>query len=119
MQTDLSASEREHLVARIAALETLQNIARDLTAELDLETLLEKILRAARQVCHSTAGTLFLYDSATHELVFKVIVGGGGDALKEKRISADLGIAGESFIRQRAIVVDNAADDPRYFSAPA
>jgi len=119
MQADLTPTEREQLRARIAALETLQDVARDLTAELDLETLLEKILRAARQVSHSTAGTLFLYDGATHELVFKVIVGGGGDALKEKRLPADRGIAGESFIQQRAIVVDNAADDPRYFSAPA
>ena len=100
MQTDLSASEREHLVARIAALETLQNIARDLTAELNLETLLEKILRAAWQVCHSTAGTLFLYDSATHEPGVQSDCRRRRGRVKEKRISVDLGIAGESFIRQ-------------------
>lgn len=109
----------DHLHARIRALESLQTIARELTAELDLNVLLEKILRAAMEVSHSTAGTLFLYDAATHELVFKVIVGGGGDALKESRIPADRGIAGESFVQQRAIIVDNAEQDPRYFSAPA
>jgi signal transduction histidine kinase len=70
-------------------------------------------------VSRSTAGSLFLYDAATHELVFKVIVGGGGDALKESRIPADKGIAGESFIQQRVIHVENAQTDPRYFSAPA
>lgn len=113
------AALTERLYARIAALETLQDVARDLTAELDLTTLLEKILRAARQVSHSTAGTLFLYDPTTHELVFKVVIGGGGDALKEKRLPADRGIAGESFLQQRPLLVNNTADDPRFFSEPA
>ncbi len=119
MSGNLSLSELENLRARITALETLQTIARDLTAELDLDALLRKILRAAMHVSHSTAGSLFLYDAATHDLVFKVIVGGGGDALKETRIPADRGIVGESFLQQRAIVVDDAEADPRYFSAPA
>lgn len=119
MSSDFSPSERAQLHARIRALETLQTIARELTAELDLDALLQKILRAAMHVSRSTAGSLFLYDAATHELVFKVIVGGGGDALKETRIPADRGLAGESFIQQRVIHVENAETDPRYFSAPA
>lgn len=119
MDAVLESHEHDKLLARITALETLQQVARDLTAVLDLNVLLEKILRSAMQVSHSTAGSLFLHDAATHELVFKVIVGGGGDALKEQRIPAERGIAGQSFTEQRAIVVDNAEQDPRYFSAPA
>lgn len=115
----LDQNERERLNARLGALEMLQTIARELTAELELEPLLQSILRAAMDVSQSPAGTLFLYDGASHELVFKVVVGGGGDALKETRIPADRGIAGESFIQQSAIVVDNVEADPRYFSAPA
>lgn len=111
--------EHQQLLARIAALETLQQVARDLSAVLDLDSLLTKILRSAMDVSRSTAGSLFLHDAATHELVFKVIVGGGGDALKEQRIPAEKGIAGQSFVQQRAIIVDNAEQDPRYFGAPA
>ncbi|MCC7163839.1 MAG: GAF domain-containing sensor histidine kinase [Anaerolineae bacterium] len=114
-----SGNDHKQLLARITALETLQQVARDLTAELDHDALLQKILRAAITVSGSTAGSLFLYDRSTHELVFKVIVGGGGDALKEQRIPAEKGIAGQCFTRQRAIIVDNAEQDPRYFSAPA
>ncbi|MBI4672284.1 MAG: GAF domain-containing sensor histidine kinase [Chloroflexi bacterium] len=114
-----SPDEIERLRARVAALETLQRVARDLTAELDHEILLKKILRAAMDVSHSTAGSLFLYDSAAQELVFKVIVGGGGDALKETRVPAAQGIVGESFTQQRAVIVDDAETDPRYFRAPA
>lgn len=105
--------------AHIAALESLRAVTLELTADLELESLLQKILRAAMQVSSSTEGSLFLYDPTAHELVFKVIVGGGGDTLKETRIPAGRGIAGESFTQQRAVIVDNAASDPRYFSAPA
>lgn len=119
MESQLSPEEHSALRTRIAALETLQQVAREVSGDLELESLLKKILRAAMDVSHSTEGSLFLYDPAAHELVFKVVVGGGGDALKEKGIPADRGIAGESFTQQRAILVDNAASDPRYFSAPA
>lgn len=119
MSSTLDDTSHAALHARINALQTLQNVARELTAELDLSTLLAKILRAAMDVSHSTAGSLFLYDAATHELVFKVIVGGGGDALRDTRIPADRGIAGQSFVQQRAILVASAQADPRYFSAPA
>jgi len=119
MQSPFPETERAQFLTRIAALEMLQHAARELNAELDLPALLEKILRAAMKVSRSTAGSLFLYDAAAHELVFKVIVGGGGEALRETAISADRGIAGESFTQQRAILVDNAETDPRYFSAPA
>lgn len=119
MQSFFDESADARFRARINALETLQNVARELTAELELSVLLEKILRAAIEVSRSTAGSLFLYDAETHELVFKVIVGGGGDQLLEKRIPADRGIAGQSFVEQRAVLVENAESDPHYFSAPA
>src|SRR5258708_34748821 len=100
MNTPLTPGEHTRLQARIEALEQLQNSARELTAELGLDALLKKILGAAMRVSHSMAGSLFLYDDATHELVFKVIVGGGGDVLLETRIPADRGIAGQSFTEQ-------------------
>lgn len=105
--------------ARVAALEQLQSVALDLIAELDLETLLKKILRAAMEVSHSSAGSLLLYDAAEQALVFQVIVGGGGDALKDTRVPTTQGIAGESFTQQHAVIVDDAESDPRYFRAPA
>src|SRR5581483_3228461 len=122
--TPMSASssptdEIPALRARIRALESLQTVARELTAELDLEVLLEKTLRAAMEVSQSGAGSLLLHDPETDELVFRVVVGGGGEALKGTRLSTTRGLAGESFVQQRAIIVENAEKDPRYFSAPA
>ncbi len=105
--------------ARVAALETLLQVTRELTAELDHEALLTKILRAAMRVTRSSAGSLLLRDAAADALVFRVVVGGGGGALKDTRVPLTQGIAGEAFSRQRAVVVDDAETDPRYFRAPA
>lgn len=105
--------------ARIAALEKLAQVTRALTAELDHEALLKKILHAAIEVSASRAGTLFLYDAEAQALVFRVIVGGGGDVLKNSRVPVTQGIAGEAFTRQRAVIVQDAENDPRYFAAPA
>lgn len=111
--------ESAALHARIAALETLLRATRELTAELDHETLLTKILRAAMDVSRSSAGSLLLHDADAGALVFRVVVGGGGDALKDTRVPLTQGIAGECFSQQRAVVVADAENDPRYFRAPA
>src|SRR5581483_619774 len=119
MNIPLTMDDLDGLRARVLALEKLLAVTRELTVKLDHETLLKKILRAAMEVSHSTAGSLLLYDAAAHELVFKVVLGGGGDVLKNTRVPVTQGIAGESFSRQQAVVVDDAEKDSRYFRAPA
>ena len=51
--------ELARLRARVAALLALQEVAQEVTAELDLDRLLHKILRAAVTVMHGTAGSAF------------------------------------------------------------
>lgn len=103
------------LQARVAALRVLQDVARDLTAELDLDRLLHKTLRAAVTVMGCTAGSLLLYDADTKELVFEVVEGGGGDELEKTRIPSDRGIAGCAFTERQPVVVDEATNDERYY----
>lgn len=107
------------LEARVAALRTLQDVARDLTAELDLDLLLHKILRAAVDVMGCTAGSLLLFDRSTAELVFEVVEGGGGEELEKTRIKSDQGIAGCAFTQRQPIVVEDAMQDDRYYAEVA
>lgn len=107
----------EQLRSRIAALESLQEIARKVIAELDLDILLRKILEAAMTVSKSKAGSLLLYDPPNDELEFKVVVGGGGDALIATRLRADQGVAGESFTGRKAVLVEDVEHYPRHFRA--
>ena len=84
-ETEMSFEElkREHQLAqeRVAALTVLQDVARDLTSELDLNKLLREILRSAVRVLKASDGSLLLWDDATNELVFAVTEGGVGEAL--------------------------------------
>lgn len=104
---------------RIAALTVLHEIARSLTLELNLERLLHKILSQAVEVMNASAGSLFLLDEETDELVFAVIEGGGGERLKGMRLAPHTGIAGWVATHQKPLIVDDVNKDDRYYQSIA
>ncbi len=112
-QTENAITQRDH----IAALLALQEIAQDLAAELDLETLLERIVEAAVAVVHTSAGSLLTWDSSSNDLVFAVAKGGGGRALLGRRMPAYKGIAGWVLTTRQPAIVHKVHQDPRFFSA--
>ena len=112
-QTKDARAHRDH----IAALLALQEIAQNLAAELDLETLLERIVEAAVVVVQASAGSLLIWDALNNDLVFAVAKGGGGQALIGRRMPAYKGIAGWVLTRRRPAIVHNVSQDPRFFSA--
>lgn len=92
---------------RIAALRALQQVAQSLASELNLEPLLKNILRSAVEVMDASAGSLFLLDPATDELVFEVIKGGGRQTLQGQRMAKDKGIAGWVVTNRRPLTVND------------
>ena len=105
-----------HLEQRIAALEALQEVALIFSSELELGRLLALILSSAVDVMRGSAGSLLLYDPHTQELVFEVVQGGGGKALRRKRIRSDEGIAGWVFTRGQPTIVHDTAIDERHLT---
>jgi signal transduction histidine kinase len=102
------------LEQQVAALKALQEVARSLTSELNLDQLLAQILQSAVAVMQASAGSLLLFDPATNELVFEVVQGGGGAALRRKRISTDQGIAGSVFSTRQPAIVHDVQTDTRF-----
>jgi signal transduction histidine kinase len=100
---------------RISALTVLQEISRILTAELQLEPLLNEILRSAVQIMDAAAGAVILLDPETDELVFSVIAGGGGVALLERRMGKNEGIAGWVVTNGQPVIVDDVTRDERWY----
>lgn len=105
-----------HLEQRIAELEALQEVALVFSSELRLDRLLALILSSAVDVMKASAGSLLLHDEATNELVFQVVQGGGGKALRQKRIRSDEGIAGWVFSKRHPVIVHDTSTDPRHLS---
>lgn len=119
--TEMSFEElrRKYQLAqeRIAALTVLQDVARNLTSELDLNKLLREILHSTVRVLKASAGSLLLWDEDTNELVFAVTDGGAGEALEGRRMPADKGIAGWVFTHCQPDIVHDVGSNDRFYSA--
>lgn len=107
-------AEITRLERQVATLKALQQVASSLTSELNLNQLLTKLLQSAIEVMHSTAGSLLLFDPATDELVFQVVQGGAGEALRNKRFPINQGIAGSVFTQHKPAIVNDVQQDERF-----
>jgi signal transduction histidine kinase/putative methionine-R-sulfoxide reductase with GAF domain len=93
---------------RAHQLSTLNEITRQLTSTLEQEPLLQNILENAVSILNCEAGTLFLADEQTGDLIFRVMVGPVSNNLLGQRLPAGTGIAGRA-VQSRAPVIENDA----------
>ncbi len=100
----LQESER-----RARQLSTLNEITRQLTSTLESEPLLNNILENAVSILNCEAGSLFLVDEQTDDLIFKVTVGPpASSSLIGQRLPPGSGIVGRA-VQTRAPVIENDA----------
>ncbi len=91
---------------RARQLSTLNEITRQLTSTLELEPLLKNILENAVGILNCEAGSLFLVDENTDELVFNVTVGPVASNLVGQRLAPGTGIVGRA-VETRGPVIEN------------
>ena len=91
---------------RAHQLSTLNEITRQITSTLEQEPLLHNILENAVNILNCEAGTLFLMDEQTDELIFRVTVGPVASNLLGQRLPAGTGIVGRA-VQSRAPVIEN------------
>jgi signal transduction histidine kinase len=96
----------EETQQRAHQLSTLNEITRQLTSTLEQDLLLQNILDKAVNLLNCEAGTLFLMDEQTGDLLFRVTVGPVATNLQGQRLPAGTGIAGRS-AQMRAPVIEN------------
>ena len=87
------------------------SIVSDVTAEIDLNNLLRKVMEEAARMLDSDRATLFLNDNKTGELFSRVAMGEG---VGEIRLSNDDGIAGNVFTTGKTINIPHAYADLRF-----
>lgn len=96
----------EETEQRARQLSTLNEITRQLTSTLELNPLLQNILENAVGILNCEAGSLFLVDEETDELIFRVTVGPVASNLIGKRLPPGTGIVGRA-VQTRAAVIEN------------
>ena len=101
-----------HSQIETEALNRLLDVTRKLAAPFDLDTMLQEVVDAARNILDADRGTVFLYDEAKDELFIKVATG-----LQTIRIPADKGIVGECAQSRQVINVPDCYADDRFNKA--
>ncbi|RED46214.1 GAF domain-containing protein [Aestuariispira insulae] len=106
-----SAQQVEHMeLTRAKEMEFL-NVVSDITSEIDLSNVLQKVMVEATRMLDADRGTLFLNDAKTAELFSKVAM---GDSIGEIRLPNHLGIAGKVFTTRKTVNIPYAYADLQF-----
>jgi signal transduction histidine kinase len=94
----------------------LIEISRDLASTLDLDTLLNDIVRASVEITHSEAASILLYDDTARQLYFQVTTNLDEPTMRGFVVPLDKSIAGWVVTNRKSVRIDDAHKDLRYFS---
>lgn len=93
---------------------TLCEIGKDLSATIDLDELLTKIMKGAKQICDVKADSILLLDKKKEELYFRIAIGEKSDEIKKIVLPVGEGIAGWVAKSGEPLVVNDVGLDPRF-----
>lgn len=85
-----------------------------ISSSLDLAFVLGTLMEKAKEVTRAEASSLMLVDEEAQELYFHTIRGEKSEALKSIRLKIGEGISGWVAQEGQPVLVENAADDPRF-----
>ncbi len=99
------ATSRAELTNRFA-----QSIAR----QLDLPLVFEEAIARTAELCNADGSSLILVDQKTGELRFEMLSGEKSKPLREMRLKAGQGVAGQVALEARSQLILNARDAPAF-----
>ena len=93
----------------------LIEISRDLASTLDLDTLLDDIVRAAADITHAEAASILLYDDTARQLYFQVATNIDEPTMRGLVVPLEKSIAGWIVTNRKSMRIDEANKDERIF----
>jgi signal transduction histidine kinase len=105
----------ERLESRARQLSMLNEIGNLLASSLDLNEVLDLVVRNAAALLDSEAGSLLLLDEDSGDLIFRISSGPAGDELVGLKIPSGKGIAGATFANNEPIIVNDTRKDQRWY----
>ncbi len=100
---------------RARQLSSLNEVTRQLTSTLELEPLLNNILKSGVEILNCEAGSLLLVDENTGELVFRATNGPVASNLLNTRLPPGTGLAGKSVNERAPLIVNNVQNTQAWF----
>lgn len=105
---------QEQLEQKSAELNILFEIEEEMNAALDLDELLDRLLRRAMDLVGAEAGSIVLRERGTEDLYFRSTAGEAGDVVKRMRISMGQGIIGWVAAQRTPLIVNDPNREPRH-----
>lgn len=100
---------------QVRAMVALAEAAKVVTASLDLDDVLDRILEQTIQSLGVEAASLALVDAETGDMEFKVAKGGRAEQVVGRRLAAGEGVVGWVAAHGQPVAVDDVAADPRFY----
>jgi PAS domain S-box-containing protein len=100
--------------ARVARLEGLLAASTLISSTLGRSELLRLLMELASQMVDAESSAVILVDESSNELFFEVALGEKGDQVREHRLRIGEGIAGWVAQHRVPLLVEDAAQDPRW-----
>jgi len=110
--TDSAVRKYPRLLLRF---QRLLDLTSDLATTFDLDTLLQRIVVAARELTDCEASSLLLYDQQSHSLYFEAATGALVGGVGQRAVPADNSIAGWVFTHGEPLLSDDVMSDQRFF----
>jgi len=107
---------RQKLQDEVGTLNQLIQVTTMLNSTLNLSDLLQLIMSSAAQLLRAETSSLMLVDEETNELTFEVATGEPGQEVVKHRVPPGQGIAGWVVQNAQPLVIDNPAEDSRFYN---
>jgi len=113
-QNQALTEARDQLAQRSRELNALYEVEKELSAALDLDELLERILVQAIAVLGAGAGSIALREPDGETLRFRTVAGPVAARLHQRTLPVGAGIIGWTVAHRQAVIVNDPASDERH-----
>lgn len=93
----------------------LIEISEDLASTLNLETLLNRIVHVAADLCSAEAASILLYNESNHQLHFEAASNLEFPYMRGLMVPVETSIAGWIVTQRQPVIISDAQQDPRHF----
>jgi two-component system, cell cycle sensor histidine kinase and response regulator CckA len=98
---------------KLRETELFAELAKTVNAALDLDTVLQRVADAARELCGSDRAMIAIHDAASDAMVVRYRAGPRADAYRNRRVEPGHGVGGQVLLTGRPFRTSNYAEDPR------
>ena len=104
----------EETAHRQREAEIISELAKDLNTSLDLDTVLQRVVEGAKELCRSDYARITLRDPESNAMRFRYWAGAKYEGYGDATIEPGKGIGGQVLLTKRPFRTDDYLSDPRF-----